>query len=245
MWEAIALAGANAYLGDKSAKRDFSRQAHHAEAQSAKQMAFQERMSNTAYQRAMADMKAAGLNPILAGKLGGASTPGGAMAKTPDINTAKNISTLATARNLTAQAEMAEQNAKYFRNKTYGSAVLNARPFNIIWTDLIERNPQILDKLSDGIKKGLKIFDDPLGMLMSMFGSSNEDTSSAKQISQSVPPTDPDYKFNRATVKKTKLDTNKSLGRNKSSKITNAINKFMNKKTFLRGKKFRIGDIFK
>lgn len=53
-------------------------------ASSREQMAFQERLSNTAYKRGMDDMRSAGLNPILAGKLGGASTPGGAQAQLHD-----------------------------------------------------------------------------------------------------------------------------------------------------------------
>ncbi|MBQ5153949.1 hypothetical protein EGM85_11900, partial [Macrococcus caseolyticus] len=38
---------------------------------------WQEHMSNTAYQRAVEDMRKAGINPILAYANGGASTPGG------------------------------------------------------------------------------------------------------------------------------------------------------------------------
>lgn len=106
---------ASTILGNNSAK-------HEAE----KNRDWQENMSNTSIQRRVEDLKAAGLNPLLAvsSASAGASTPTGAQAQIQRFNPA-DISALANARLVSAQAEAQENDNKLHDTKAEGLRLQN------------------------------------------------------------------------------------------------------------------------
>lgn len=107
-------------------QRSANKSMQYSSAQAARQMAFQDEQSRTQYQRAVADMKKAGLNPMLAAKLGGNAAMSGAMgsgaqATMPDlgntINNAVNLRQMAPVRK--AEAVLKETQARVGEMQMY------------------------------------------------------------------------------------------------------------------------------
>ncbi len=114
-WSSLApsaIGAVGSYMGASEANKASAAQAR-------SQMDFQERMSSTAHQREVKDLIAAGLNPMLSAKLGGASSPAGAMAPVQNVlgqataSAAQNYQLETQARLIRAQEKATLEQADY------------------------------------------------------------------------------------------------------------------------------------
>lgn len=179
------------------------------------QMAFQERMSDTSYQRGVADMKKAGINPMLAVMRGGASTPSGADAQigniggaavegfstsvnsaarmaqlTPEIDNTKADTALKSAQVGAAHAQTIAALASASLNSANAQTVNATRPYDVLSSAY---KSDVAGYGTHGAKAAAATADtayqyatSPIGRILQMIGFGGKDATSAFKMAGSV-----------------------------------------------------------
>lgn len=153
----VIQAGAN-LIGQNSANKtnmEIADKATKANITSAReQMAFQKEMSNTSYQRGTADMKAAGINPMLAYAQGGASSPSGssANAATTTVENALGpaVSTAMESRRLRKEIRGVESNIAL--NEQMAKTGAAQAKLNDTNAKVAEKNAEVIDAKMPALK---------------------------------------------------------------------------------------------
>lgn len=159
------VAGAANLFGGAHQAKEMSRIAD-------RQMAFQETMSNSAYQRSVADMRLAGINPIFAAGGGGASSPSGASFSPPNVMEGGINSALDLARSM---KELKEVDSRIGVNDSLKSLQdVQRKSITATARNLEDSNPVIkekskfegaiygfFNKLFSGIRSGAKYISAP------------------------------------------------------------------------------------
>lgn len=144
-WIPAAVAGGIKLYGGITGNRSRA-------SESTRNRRFQERMSNTAYQRAVEDMKSAGLNPMLAFQQGGASSPSGSMAQQQDVYSPAVSSAVQVSRVKAEIANLTELNKQIIQSVGTAKSQQN---LNEAMEDKVKAEKLIAEGTAKSIQYGL------------------------------------------------------------------------------------------
>lgn len=142
---------------------------------------FQRDMSNTAHQREVQDLRAAGLNPILSARLGGSSTPGGSAVHLQNSDVGSQLQNSAMAASqmqlMKTQSDLQTAQAEQIRAMTPGAPIKQEAETNQIVAQTALTGAQ-----KNEVTKRLDLIDAQISNLKAQTGTENVKIWKEKEI---------------------------------------------------------------